>query len=122
MDDIHDTAHKQQYNCFTEPTIDNLEFLRTYIYTHTNKHPRIAPHLLYNYLPIANVLGNNIHNLIIQWTCYKSLGPVNTIDLTDYVNFNSMIIFVHQDIPIFQFIAKSEIKVYVCFFVTIVSY
>ena len=31
--------------------------MRTYI--HTNKHPRIAPHLLHDYLPIANALGNN---------------------------------------------------------------
>ena len=41
MDDIHDAAHKQQYNY--EPTID-IHFLQTYIHTyiHTNKHPRIA--------------------------------------------------------------------------------
>ena len=43
-----------------QPTIDNQEFFADiYTYIHTNKHPRIAPHLLHDYLPIANVLGNN---------------------------------------------------------------
>ena len=59
MDDIHDAARKQQQLCFTEPTIDNPEFFaHIYTYIHTNKHPRIAPHLLHDYLPIANALGN----------------------------------------------------------------
>ena len=61
MDDIHDAAHKQQYNYVSLNPQSGI--CCRHIYIHTNKHPRIAPHLLYDYLPIANALGNKLQYL-----------------------------------------------------------
>ena len=58
------TVHNQQYNEVTNPQLTIWNFLWTYI--HTSKHPRIVPHLLHDYFPIANVLGNYIGVIILS--------------------------------------------------------
>ena len=50
-----------------KPTINNKEIFADTYYIHTYKRDlRIAPHLLHDYLPIANVLGNNVPIFTIE--------------------------------------------------------
>ena len=53
------TAHNQPSNTIKLQTHNQQsEIFCGHIYVHTNKQPRIAPHLLHDYLPITNALGN----------------------------------------------------------------